>query len=147
MNIRKAKFKDIENNLLNLYIQGFEYHKNIRPDIFSNKTKIGLKEELKTTINNSNLLVLEKKENVIGYIVYQIKEKHDKMIWVDQLIIDENNRRLGYGKLLLEKIKEIAKEKNCKRIELSCWAFNQNAIDMYEHIGYKKQKIVLEMEL
>lgn len=93
------------------------------------------------------MLVLEKKENIIGYIVYQIKEKHDKMIWVDQLIIDENNRRLGYGKLLLEKIKEIAKTENCKRIELSCWVFNQNAIDMYKHMGYKEQKIVLEMKL
>lgn len=26
-----------------------------------------------------------------------------------------------------DKIKEIAKQENCKRIELCCWSFNQNA--------------------
>ena len=39
MNVRKAKLEDIETNLLDLYIDGFKYHYNKRPDVFKNKSK------------------------------------------------------------------------------------------------------------
>ena len=37
MDIRKAKLEDIDLNLLDLYIDGFKYHYNGRPDVFGNK--------------------------------------------------------------------------------------------------------------
>ena len=146
MIIRKGKEKDINNNLLKLYIEGFRYHYNGRPDIFTNKTDEELKQDLINDINNTNFLVLED-DIIVGYITYKINNKHAKVLWTDQLVVDEGYRKKGYGKQLFNKVKEIAKEENCKRIELSCWSFNQNALDMYEHIGFKNQKEVLEMEL
>ena len=47
----------------------------------------------------------------------------------------------------MNKAKEIAEENNCDRIELNCWMFNENALAMYEHIGFKKQRIMYEMKL
>ena len=47
----------------------------------------------------------------------------------------------------MEEVKNIALKNNCVRIELNCWIFNDNAINMYEHIGFKKQRIIYEMEL
>jgi hypothetical protein len=49
MNIRKVNLDDIENNLLNIYIEGFRFHLNGRKDIFSNKTDDELKEDLINT--------------------------------------------------------------------------------------------------
>ena len=43
--------------------------------------------------------------------------------------------------------KKIAETENCDRIELNCWMFNDNALKMYEHIGYVKQRIMYEMSL
>ena len=43
MEIRKACLEDIENNLLNLYQELFEYHYNNRPEIFIKCDKETLK--------------------------------------------------------------------------------------------------------
>ena len=42
---------------------------------------------------------------------------------------------------------KIGKENNCERVELDCWTFNENALAMYEHIGFKKQRIMFEYDL
>lgn len=147
MNVRKAKLEDVEKNLLDLYIDGFKYHSSKRPDFFLNKGELELKNDLINVINYSNILILENDEKILGYVLYRIKEKHNKIMWIDELIVDRNNRHLGNGKKLMEKIKEIAKKENCKRIELCCWSFNQNAMAMYKHIGYNEQRVILEMDL
>ena len=49
--------------------------------------------------------------------------------------------------MLIDKAKTIATENHCKRIELDCWIFNKNALDVYEHIGFNKQRILFEMPL
>ena len=43
--------------------------------------------------------------------------------------------------------KKIAIDYGCDRIELNCWMFNENALAMYEHIGYSRQRIIYEMKL
>ena len=146
MIIREAKKEDLNNNLLSLYVQGFRFHYNGRPDVFSNKTDEQLKDSLLKELDELNFLVLE--DTVIkGYIAYHIKNKHDKILWIDQLVIDEKYRGKGYGKELIDKLKEIAKDEKCKRIELDCWSFNKNAIDMYKHIGFDEQRVMLEINI
>ena len=85
--------------------------------------------------------------NIIGFLIYDIKNKQDKIMWIDQLIIDEKYRKKGYGKKLIENAEEIAKQENCVRIEFSCWSFNTDALEMYKHIGYKEQRIILEKNI
>lgn len=82
-----------------------------------------------------------------GYIAYHIKDKHDRILWIDQLVIDEKYRKQGYGKELVNKLKEIAKNEKCKRVELNCWSFNQDAKKMYMHIGFIEQKTTLEIDI
>ena len=146
MIIREAKKEDLNNNLLSLYIQGFRFHYNGRPDVFSNKIDEQLKDSLLEEMNKLSFLVLED-DGIKGYIAYHIKDKHDKILWIDQLVIDENNRNHGYGKKLIEELKEIAKTEGCKRVELDCWSFNQNAIDMYNHLGFNEQRVMLEINI
>lgn len=146
MNFRNAKLEDI-GNLLDLYIDGFKYHYKGRPDVFLDKDEKKLKDDLMNTIHNSNVLILENNKKILGYVIYQIKEKHNKIMWIDELVVDKNSRKMGNGKKLMEKVKEIAKEEGCKRVEFCCWSFNQNAMDMYKHIGFKEQRVILEMDL
>lgn len=146
MNFRNAKLEDI-GNLLDLYIDGFKYHYKGRPDVFLDKDEKKLKDDLMNTIHNSNVLILENNKKILGYVIYQIKEKHNKIMWIDELVVDKNSRKMGNGKNLMEKVKERAKEEGCKRVEFCCWSFNQNAMDMYKHIGFKEQRVILEMDL
>lgn len=91
--------------------------------------------------------MLIKDNKIIGYLSYKIKGKYKKKLDIDQLVIDENYRGQGLGKKLVEQAKIIAKENNCTRIELNCWLFNKNALSMYEHIGFERQRIIYEMSL
>ncbi|MBQ8901674.1 MAG: GNAT family N-acetyltransferase [Bacilli bacterium] len=63
------------------------------------------------------------------------------------MIISESYRGQGLGKKLMDEAKNIALKNKCDRIELNCWMFNENALAMYEHIGYNRQRIIYEMKL
>ncbi|MFR5684726.1 MAG: GNAT family N-acetyltransferase [Clostridia bacterium] len=145
--IRDAKIEDIKNGLLDVFIEGYRFHQNGRPDVFVNITDDELKEDLIKNFEKFNILVLLADENIVGYLAYNIKEKHTKKMNVDQLIIKKEFRYHGYGKMLMDKVREIGKENKCDRIELNCWMFNSNAIAMYEHIGFDRQRILYEMKL
>lgn len=147
MIIREANLNDIDNGLLNVFIEGYRFHQNGRPDVFSNLSDDSLKKDLIDNLSKFTILILLDKEEIVGYLAYNIKEKHSKKIHVDQLIVTEKSRGHGYGKLLMNELIKIGKENNCERVELDCWTFNENALAMYEHIGFKKQRIMYEYDL
>lgn len=143
--IKEATKNDIDNGLLEVFIEGYRYHQNGRPDIFSNISDEDLKKDLIKNFENLSTIVLLEDNIIVGYLAYKIKERHTKKLDVDQLIITESCRHKGYGKKLMNEVKNIAKNTNCDRIELNCWMFNINAIEMYEHIGYSRQRIIYEL--
>lgn len=145
--IREATINDIDNGLLELFIEGYRYHQNGRPDIFQNLSIEELKVDLIKNFEILTTLILIENKIIVGYLSYKIKEKHTKKLEVDQLIIIKEFRHKGYGKILMDKAKDIAKETNCDRIELNCWIFNENALNMYEHIGYNRQRIIYELKI
>ena len=149
MNVRKAKLDDIENNLGDIFIDGFKFHLNGRPDIFdNNKTEEQLKNELKTTIDSDNIvLVAEEDGNIKGYIICQIKNKQSKTMWIDQLVVDKKARGKGIAKLLINEVNDISIKEECERIEFCCWNFNVNANEMYKHLGFEEQRTVFERRL
>ena len=145
--IREATISDIDNGLLEVFIEGYRYHQNGRPDIFSNVPNQVLKEDLIRNFDNLATIVILDGDIIVGYLSYKIKEKHTKKLDVDQLIISEHYRGKGLGKKLMDEAKDIALRNQCDRIELNCWMFNENALAMYEHIGYNRQRIIYEMKL
>ena len=147
MKIREATINDLNNGLLKVFIEGYRYHQNGRPDVFANLSDEDLKEDLIKQFENLSILVIIDNDIIIGYLAYKIKEKHVKKLDVDQLIITEKYRRKGLGKALMNEVKDIALKNDCDRIELNCWIFNEEAITMYEHIGFGRQRIVYEMPL
>ena len=145
--IREATLNDIDKGLLNVFIEGYRYHQNGRPDIFANISDNDLKNDLIENFDRLNTIVILDNEKIVGYLSYVIKKRHTGKLDVDQLVILEEYRGKGLGKKLMEEAKQIAKENECDRIELNCWLFNENALNMYEHIGYNRQRIIYEMKL
>ena len=62
------------------------------------------------------------------------------MINILGIVVDKNYRGKGYGKRLMEKIEEWAKENNCNGIRLTSNANRKAAHLFYEKIGYKSEK-------
>lgn len=145
--IRAASINDLDNGLLKVFIDGYRYHQNGRDDVYPNVSDDDLKQDLIENFQKLSTIVILNNDVVIGYLSYRIKEKYSKKLDVDQLVIDEKYRNHGLGKKLIEEVKKIALDNNCDRIELNCWMFNENALGMYEHIGFKKQRIIYEMSL
>ena len=145
--IREASILDIENGLLEVFIDGYRYHQKGRPDIFENLSDEELKQDLINNFENLTTIVLTENNKIVGYLSYRIKERHVKKLDVDQLVISEKCRNKGYGKMLMNEAKNIAKKIDCARIELNCWLFNENALSMYEHIGFERQRIIYEMKI
>lgn len=83
----------------------------------------------------------------MGYIIYQINDKNNKTLWIDQLVVDKNEREKGVARLLMNNIKDIAKKEDCIRIGFCCWSFNQNANNMYKHLGYDEQRTIFEKQI
>ena len=145
--LRKATIDDVNNGLLQSYIDGYKFHQNGRPDIFSITSDEELENKLLKDIDRLNIIVALNENEVVGYIAYEIKEKSSKILYIDQLAIRDEFRKQGIGRILMEEVKKIGIEINCKRIEFNCWMFNENALAIYDHLGYKKQRIMYEMNL
>ena len=145
--VRKAKLEDIDNGLLKAYIDGYRFHQNGRPDIFSNMSDEELKNKLLKDFDRLEILVALNNDVVVGYIAYEIKEKSYKKMYIDQLAISNEFKKQGFGKQLIDEIIKNAKENDCKRIEFNCWMFNENALAIYDHLGFKRQRIMYEIDL
>ncbi len=58
-------------------------------------------------------------------------------IYLEDLYVKKDYRGKGYGKMLLKKLSQIAKERECGRLEWSCLDWNKPSIDFYLSIGAK----------
>lgn len=55
---------------------------------------------------------------------------------IHDVIIDKDQRGKGYGRLLVQKIEAVAKEKNCCKMTLEVREDNTNAQKLYKELGY-----------
>ena len=147
LQIRKANKEDINNGLLEVFIEGYRYHQNGRPDIFTIQSNEELEKDLIRIFESDSMIVITDDNRILGYLPYKIKEKRVKLMDIDQLVIKETNRGQGLGRRLMDEAKKIAEENNCARIVFNCWSFNENALKVYDHMGFKRQRIMYEMSL
>jgi GNAT superfamily N-acetyltransferase len=107
----------------------------------SNLLKNKLKKIL--TYKDHKIIVAEADNNkVVGYVHGQIYELlyFDRVVNILGIVIDKKYRGKGYGKRLMEKIEEWAKENNCNGIRLTSNVKRKEAHLFYENMGYKSEK-------
>ena len=78
------------------------------------------------------------------YFIYKImspKFKND-VIRIDSIAVDEDVRGQGIGSILIEKVFELAKDKEFKEVILEVVDTNPKAKKLYERIGFKEKKLV-----
>jgi GNAT superfamily N-acetyltransferase len=56
-------------------------------------------------------------------------------IYIEDLFVDENFRRRGYGRALLLYVARLAKQRGCGRLEWSVLDWNEPAIRFYKKLG------------
>jgi len=89
---------------------------------------------------NSNLkcLVAEMDNEVVGYCTF-IKQfstwDAEYYVYLDCLFLLEKTRGKGFGKKLMQQVKEYAITENCSIIQWQTPSFNKNAINFYNKLG------------
>jgi diamine N-acetyltransferase len=150
--IRRAIEKDIP-YLNKLLYQVHKVHHEARPDLFKEGTKKYTDEELIKIIHNdlTPIFVYEENEEVLGY-AFCIHQQHIndnnltdiKVLYIDDLCVDENQRGKHIGSKLYEYVLEFAKKEGYYEVTLNVWADNVAALKFYQHIGLRIQKIGME---
>jgi GNAT superfamily N-acetyltransferase len=76
---------------------------------------------------------------ISAFALYYIRYSTWKgqVMYLEDLIVTEKSRRMGIGKLLIDRLIEEAKEKGFKRIVWQVLDWNQPAIDFYKTFGVK----------
>ncbi|MBI2051564.1 GNAT family N-acetyltransferase [Candidatus Roizmanbacteria bacterium] len=157
MKIRRADLND--KNQLKYLLQGFylddkkrfskqlqkwEKYKNDQDVIEATSTNY---------LNDQKYIVYvaEKDNNLIGYIVGEVKDKphkvYDKEGYVQDWFVQEEYREQNIGKLLFDILIKEFKRLNCTHIALDSFVENKRAIDIYHKMGFKNRLLVLRKEM
>lgn len=104
---------------------------------------------LKQSDNHEIFVAVDDK--VIGWIgmAYTISVESPPGCMINGLVVDENYRSRGVGKMLIEKAKEWAREKGMKKLRLRCNVKRTEAHNFYVTAGFTeiKQQKVFEINL
>ena len=152
--IRKATDKDIP-QVLELLHQVNMVHYEIRPDLFKPHTTKYSAEELTTLFRDESKPVFVCDDGgVQGYAFCQISEvknhlllQDNKMLYIDDICVDEKARGKHVGKALFDQVKEYAQSIGCHHITLNVWEGNEPALRFYQNMGMLVQKTTMEIIL
>ena len=152
--IRKATEKDIP-QIMALLHQVNMVHYEIRPDLFKPHTTKYSAEELTTLFRDESKPVFVFDDGgVQGYAFCQVSEVKDhlllqdnKMLYIDDICVDEKARGRHVGKALFDYVKEYAQSIGCHHITLNAWEGNEPALRFYQNMGMQVQKTTMEIIL
>ena len=130
-----------------------ELHVKWRPDLFLRVDMVITQEEFEKMVESKEIVVAKMKDEIIGYMMFNIKEiiknimRYRKQISIEAICVDEKCRGNGIGTALLEYAKKIGKENDCTDIYLTVNEENEGAIKLYERFGLKVKNIAYSMEI
>ena len=153
MIVRFAKESELD-RVNELRKQVNDIHVEGKPEVF----KPGFGEELRDFVNviwndpEQEIVVAENDGVICGFaVLHHINKpenpfmKERDFIDIDEFCVDKDHRRKGAASAMVSFIKEFAREKGFKRIELNMWEFNQDALAFYEAAGFKTFRRYMEM--
>jgi ribosomal protein S18 acetylase RimI-like enzyme len=144
--IRKAIPQDYK-RLLELFEAVDTLHRNNLPHIFQKPPgPVRDKNYFLSLLSDEEaaLFIAEKEDEITGFILALSQDTPPipvfiptRFVMITDIAVKEEFRRKGIGRLLINETHKWAKDKAAASVELNVFAFNQEAIDFYEDIGYE----------
>ena len=148
------QIKDLLVELQNYLIDIDDWHTQVMlPNYRENNFKIDI-----TKVNNQDgkiyLAILDK--TVVGLImgIIIIPDEIDKLTndcaktgSIIELVVKNNFRNNGFGKILLEKMESYFKKMNCKRINIEVFGPNKKGLNFYTKNGYIARDIIVSKRI
>lgn len=129
----KSLEKSHSSDVVNILIDSFSnnYDKEINKSIFSS--------------NEVDGIVAVEEGDVLGYAsIHYLKKITRKSGIIEDVVVKENQRGKGIGKLLVKNLIEKAKKNNCDKIILSS---SEKNLKFYEKLGFQKNEFEMIMRI
>ena len=94
---------------------------------------------------SARVLVAENEAGVVGGASFWIKPDlahGDIVVEVPMLVVTEEHRRSGVGRLLMEEVRNIASDNDASQIELVATRANVTAREFYRSLGFVEADVV-----
>ena len=111
-----------------------------------------LLDQVKT--NCGQFLVAENEGKIVGYACFWIENNFgngclsiSSHVRLSDIFVFETSRGKGFGKMLLNKIEDYARQKGQKRILLNVLSNNIDTIAMYNKVGYKPYELIMTKDI
>ncbi|MCR5572608.1 MAG: GNAT family N-acetyltransferase [Candidatus Saccharibacteria bacterium] len=152
--IHKASESDIEaiqefgSKLLNYERENYDPSLNGNW-AFSNEAK----ERYLNAIRNEYVIIAEIDGQPVGFLIGKIIEpkvgnaRQVKQAYLQNIYVNEDLRKAGVGKELIENFKKYCRNNNVEQLNVSVLAANETAVDFYEAIGFEPQSLNLSQKL
>ena len=113
-------------------------------DSFSKNYDKKINESIFSSDEVDGIVALEK-GNVLGYAsIHYIKKITRKSGIIEDVVVKENQRGQGIGKLLVNNLIEKAKKNNCDKIILSS---SEKNLKFYQKLGFQKNEFEMIMRI
>ena len=113
-------------------------------DSFSKNYDKKINESIFSSDEVDGIVALEK-GNVLGYSsIHYIKKITRKSGIIEDVVVKENQRGKGIGKLLVNTLIEKAKKNNCDKIILSS---SEKNLKFYQKLGFQKNEFEMIMRI
>ncbi len=113
-------------------------------DSFSKNYDKKINESIFSSDEVDGIVALEK-GNVLGYAsIHYIKKITRKSGIIEDVVVKENQRGKGIGKLLVNNLIEKAKKNNCDKIVLSS---SEKNLKFYQKLGFQKNEFEMIMRI
>lgn len=103
----------------------------------------GFENHLKAEDITDYLIVHE--NDTIGYVIVREgrhpSRRYSDYLCIVDLYIDEDWRNRGYGKAVVERVKEMAPEQGCDHLKVSCELENEDARRFYRDTGFRPKQV------
>ena len=132
--IRAAAVDDLP--LILRFIKDLAEYERMRDDVIT--TEEILKHSIFGEGSNTSVLLAFYNDEPVGFAIYFYNFSSflgKKGIYLEDLFVQPDVRGKGFGKALLIRLAEIARDEDCGRLEWAVLDWNEPAIDFYKKLG------------
>ena len=150
--VRRMKEEDYA-GVLPLQEEIQRLHLAARPDVFRPGAVSFPEETFRQVVNDPGwrCAVCEAEGEIVGFVFAFVRRLRDHrnmrdadVLLIDDISVREDFRRRGVGRALFAYAEAAAREAGCGRLELTVWAFNEEAMEFYRAMGLTPREIRME---